>query len=179
MTSDMSDENRNVLMGYKTYFPDKIESVYTLEHQSIGIGLSVLISEDAFAKIEKQVIKAITDDSEMGKLAGYRPFRQCGAIYRKVNGDVIAVAAMPTEKYNTVEIGIGRKKLEAEQGIKFTPVKINKFDAYWIEYPGEKNVSSALAWDNQGVTYMIFGIGDTHINRTEAELIAESVMSCN
>lgn len=179
MTSDLSDENRIALVGFKVNFPDTIESAYALESQSIGVGLSVLISKDVYAKIEKQVTEAITDDSEMMKLAEYKPFRQCGAIYRRGINDVIVIATMPTEKYNTVEIGIGREKLESEYGITFTPVKINEFEAYWIVYPDEMNTSPALSWDNQGVTYMVFGINETRINKAEAVSIAKSVMLCN
>lgn len=157
-------------IGYKVLFPDAISEDLSVKDISIGIGLSVMISQEQFEKIHITMTDAIEDDNSLIALSAYKPFRQTGAFY--INADrskIVVVATMPEEKYRILE-----KTESADEPIS-RPFKVHGVDCTWI-YGSE---SPALYFCINRISYMIFSIEGAPLTREDAVKFAAPVIESN
>lgn len=163
---ETADHDELKLTGYKIYYPENFINGYKLLQKTIGVTLSVPVTNEEFSEWETLLAKAVYDEKAFTELSKYNPFRQSGAVYvlDEDFANPLIIATMPTKYYKLVEIPLGRVNNDLVQYDNFI---IDGYNSCWITYT-DKSISPMLTIDCNGITIMIFGIGNLRPERSEA-----------
>jgi hypothetical protein len=165
----LSEENFRKI-GYKVIFPDAISDDLELKDVSIGVGLSVKITEAQVEKIQQTMAEAIEGDSAFKSLRDYSPYRQTGAFY--LNDDrsrVVVVSTMPADKYDIVE------KAEFNPKDFSGSFKVSGVDCFWVS----DAESPTLSFNIGKINFMLFSIVGNPLSKEEASELAVAVIKSN
>ena len=169
-----SDAELGEIIGYKVMYPETLAG-FDLECRALHAALWKKLSYDSIPKIRQQLNKAIVNQQEFSKLAGYSPFRFVSGSYKKGNKSIY-IYAFP-EQFSTPP---DCKKAEE--------IIIGDIKGFWCEtiyadYPekaGEANMSvkpdiedtSLLYWVNNNVYYTLTSLAGDDFSKEDAVRLA-------
>lgn len=98
-----SEESYQRHMSNRWTFPPVLPGGYALGKVSVGVGLSVALTQTEYDGLQGSVLLAIDHEEVFEGLSAYGPFRQTTALYLKPGSGVLWLVVMPETAYRLRE----------------------------------------------------------------------------
>ena len=98
-------EQYEKLLGYQSFFPEKVLDNFHMDSVSLGITLTKEVTKNKFESLKSLMHEAVIDNKAFNKLSDYMPYRDSAASYRcNMDPRRIGIITLPAAKYETDHI---------------------------------------------------------------------------